>query len=56
MIIDKQNEGIVEAMDTMKPFRVYNNTRLALLLGIEQPPVEYNQSYVENDIEVSVLC
>ena len=55
-IIDKQNQGIVQAQDHLKPFRVYNNNRLALLLGIEQPPVQYKQSYIENDIEVSVLC
>ena len=55
-IIDRQNAGIQNAMDRLKPHRVYNNSRLALLLGIEQPPKEYHQSYVENDIEVSVLC
>lgn len=55
-IIDRQNAGILQSQDSMKPHRVYNNSRLALLLGIEQPPVEYHQSYVENDIEVSVLC
>lgn len=54
-IIDKQNEGILHAMDTMKPHQVYNNSRLALLLGIEQPPKEYHQSYVEQDITVKVL-
>lgn len=55
-IIDRQNEGILQATDTMKPFRVYNNTRLAMILGIDQPPSEYYQSYVENDIGVSVIC
>lgn len=55
-IIDRQNAGIVMSQDHMKPHRVYNNSRLALILGIEQPPKEYHQSYVENDIEVSVLC
>ena len=55
-IIQKQNEGIMSASDTMKPHRVYNNTRLALLLDIQQPPDEYRQNYNEQDIEVSVLC
>jgi hypothetical protein len=55
-IIDRQNKGIMQASDTMKPFRVYNNSRLALILGIQQPPDEYKQSYIENDIEVSVIC
>jgi len=55
-IIERQNSGIMWANDRLKPHRVYNNTRLALLLGIKQPPDEYKQSYIENDIEVSVLC
>lgn len=56
VIIERQNKGILHAMDTMKPHRVYNNSRLALLLGIKQAPDEFKQSYIENDIEVSVLC
>ena len=55
-IIDKQNTDIQDAMDKHKPFRVYNNSRLALILGIASPPDEYKQSYIENDIEVSVIC
>jgi hypothetical protein len=54
--IEEQNSDIQDAMDKHKPFRVYNNSRLALILGIESPPAEYNQSYIENDIEVSVIC
>jgi hypothetical protein len=54
-IIKRQNEGIMYANDRMKPFRVYNNARLALFLGLDQPPAEYNQSYFDHDIEVSVL-
>ena len=54
-LIKLQNAAIQEAEDRMKPHRVYNNARLALILGIKQPPAEYQQSYVENDIEVSVL-
>jgi len=54
-IIDRQNQGIVQAQDRLKPFRVYNNSRLAMFLEIEQPPLEYKQSYLENDIEVSVI-
>lgn len=55
-IIEKQNKDIQDASDKHKPFRVYNNSRLALILGIAQPPDEYKQSYIENDIEVSVIC
>jgi len=54
-IIEAQNTGIQWANDRLKPHRVYNNTRLALILGLEQPPEEYKQSYTEQDIQVSVL-
>lgn len=54
-LIKRQNAAIQDANDRMKPHRVYNNTRLAMILGIEQPPDEYKQSYINNDIEVSVL-
>lgn len=54
-LIKRQNAAIQDAMDRKKPFRVYNNTRLAMILGIEQPSDEYKQSYIEDDIEVSVL-
>ena len=54
-LIKSQNAAIQDAMDRMKPHRVYNNTRLAMTLGIEQPPEEYKQSYIDSDIEVSVL-
>ena len=55
-IIDRQNKGIIQANDKMNPVKVYNNSRLALLLGIKPPPDDFRQSYIENDIEVSVLC
>jgi hypothetical protein len=54
-IIKRQNIGIMEAFDTMKPHRVYTNNRLALVLGIEQPPEEYKQNYVSSDIDVRVI-
>ena len=55
-IIDKQNSELEEASYRSKATKVYNNTRLAMILGIDQPPEEYRQSYIENDIEVSVIC
>jgi hypothetical protein len=55
-IVDRQNKGILQAIDTMKPHRVYNNNRLALLLGIKQPSDDFHHSYIENDIQVAVLC
>jgi hypothetical protein len=54
-IIEAQNTGIQWANDRLKPHRVYNNTRLALILGLAQPPEQYKQSYTEQDIQVSVL-
>jgi len=54
-IIDRQNKGIQDAFDTMKPFQVYNNARLAMLLSIKQPPEEFHQNYFESDITVKVL-
>lgn len=54
-LIKRQNAAIQDATDRMKPHRVYNNARLALILGIDQPPEQYKQSYIDNDIEVSVL-
>jgi hypothetical protein len=54
-IIKRQNAGIMEAFATMKPFRVYTNSRLALILGIEQPPAEYRQSYIDSDIDVRII-
>lgn len=55
-IIDKQNNDLVDALYRHKATRVYNNTRLSLILEIQQPPDEYRQSYIENDIEVTVIC
>lgn len=55
-IIDKQNNDLVDASYRHKATRVYNNTRLSLILEIQQPPDEYRQSYIENDIEVTVIC
>jgi hypothetical protein len=54
-IIKRQNAGIVQAFDTMKPFRVYTNARLALVLGIEQPPAEYKQNYIDSDVDVRII-
>jgi hypothetical protein len=54
-VIQAQNSGIQHAYDTMKPHQVYNNTRLAMILGIQQPPIEHNQDYSNNDITVKVL-
>ena len=54
-LIKSQNAAIQHAMDTMKPHQVYNNTRLAMILDLEQPPEEYKQSYIDSDITVKVV-
>ena len=54
-VIQAQNIGIEWANDHLKPHRVYNNSQLAKTLGIEQPPSEYQQSYIKSDVKVTVL-
>jgi len=54
-IIDNQNTDLEDATFRHKAHRVYNNNRLALILGIQQPADTYRQSYIDNDINVSVI-
>lgn len=54
-IIDKQNYELEECTYRHKSHRVYNNNKLAIVLGIQSPPSEYRQSYLDNDIAVSVI-
>jgi hypothetical protein len=54
-IIDKQNYELTETAVKYKSYKVYTNNRLAMILGIQQPPDEYRQSYLDNDINVSVI-
>jgi len=54
-IINRQNYELENCAFKLKSHRVYNNNRLAMILGIQQPPEEYRQSYIENDINVSVI-
>ena len=53
--IAQQNANIETAWEQRDGFVVYTNQRLALLLGISSPPIEYNQNYTECDIEVKVI-
>jgi hypothetical protein len=55
-IIDRQNYDLEDASYRHKATRVYNNSRLALILGIDAPPEEYRHSYIDNDMEVTVIC
>jgi hypothetical protein len=54
-IIKRQNQGITKAWDDIEGTEVYTNLRLALRLGIQSPPDEYRQNYMDNDIKVKVL-
>jgi hypothetical protein len=56
-IIKQQNAGIVRAQDRYRPdmSTVHNNRELARALGIELPPLEYEQYYHSNDIKVTVI-
>ena len=54
-IIKRQNEGLLKAWNNYDGTEVYSNLRLALRLGIDSPPIEYNQNYTDNDIKVKVI-
>ena len=54
-IIKRQNEGLLKAWNNYDGTEVYTNLRLALRLGIDSPPIEYNQNYTDNDIKVKVI-
>lgn len=54
-IIEKQNAGIIAASTAYKATQVYNNTRLAMILGLKTPSEEYNQNYIDSDVEVKVI-
>lgn len=54
-LIDRQNKDLLKAWDDYKGIEVLSNIRLCMVLGIDNPPIEYNQNYVENDIRVKVI-
>jgi len=54
-IIDKQNEDLMIGWRGMKGQIVPNNRKLAEVLGIEPPPEEYNQEYMNANIMVKVV-
>ena len=53
-IISAQNRDIEKYMTASSTYPV-DNMELCNLLGIDQPPVEYQQNYVDSDIRVSVI-
>lgn len=54
-LIKRQNAAIERAGLKLGAVPVYNNSRLALILGLKTPPAEYVQNYLEHDIEVKVI-
>jgi hypothetical protein len=54
-IIDHQNRDIRTAWDYYDGITPRNNQELAEILGIKQPPTEYQQNYNTSDLEVKVI-
>jgi len=54
-IIDWQNRDIGRAWANYDGLVVRNNQELAEILGIPQPPEEYQQDYMASDLEVKVI-
>lgn len=53
-LIERQNNGLTDALVNYPSQQVENNQQLAAVLGISQPPTKYSQTY-ESDITVSVI-
>lgn len=54
-IINHQNQDILTAWNAYQGNEVLDNTGLACALGIEPPPQQYYQDYVQSDVEVKVI-
>lgn len=54
-IINQQNRGILDAWWKYSGRIVTTNHELATALGIERPPMEYQQNYVVSDVRVMVI-
>ena len=54
-IIDHQNADIQQAWDKYDGIIVRDNKELAEVLGISQPPAEYQQNYTLSDLRVKVI-
>lgn len=54
-IIDHQNRDIRTAWDTYDGIIVRDNVELSRMLGLGDPPAEYNQVYTQSDLEVKVI-
>ena len=54
-IIDHQNRDIRTAWDTYDGLIARDNVELSRILGIGDPPAEYNQNYNNSNLEVKVI-
>lgn len=54
-IIDHQNRDLLSWIGRNDTHRANNNGELCRLLGIQQPPAEYEQFYSMSDVRVEVL-
>ena len=54
-IIDQQNSDINKYWKDNKGIDVVDNERLCAVLGINIPPIEFRQTYADDDIEVTVF-
>lgn len=54
-IIDKQNSDITKYWQDNIGIDVVDNRNLCKVLGIDMPPVEFQQTYADDEIEVAVF-
>jgi len=54
-IITAQNQDILQAQEQLHAKRVFSNIQLCRELSIEVPPEEYQQDYLQHDINVWVV-
>jgi hypothetical protein len=54
-IIDHQNRDIRTAWDTYDGIIARDNVELSRILGVGDPPTEYNQNYANSDLEVKII-
>ena len=54
--ISDQNRDLLQAQDEFSALPVFDNGSLARILGIAEPPKEYHQNYITQDIGVTVIC
>ena len=54
-LIERQNKGVLEAMERNYDSRPTTNLELCKMIGIEPPPEQYRQDYTKSDVKVTLL-